>query len=160
MFRQQLLAQLPRLRRFALGHCRSVADADDLVQMTVERALSRWRQWSGEGPLEYWLFSILRNIWRDEGRRWKRMSDVIVAADAENSVESDSETSVYLDQMHHLITRLSDGQREALLLVCVEGMSYKETAAVLDIPVGTVMSRLARARATLMEMSGEVKNVS
>lgn len=147
---------LPRLRGFARSYCGTAADADDAVQLTCERALQRWQQWNGDGALEHWLLKILINAWRDE-RRYRNVRAGFGATPIElaQDGERDAEATLYLDQVRAEILRLPDGQRETLLLVVSEGLSYKQTAEVLGVPIGTVMSRLARARQQLAAVFGE-----
>jgi RNA polymerase sigma-70 factor (ECF subfamily) len=156
LFREELAQMVPRLRGFARSYCGSAADADDAVQLTCERALNRWQQWSGEGSLEHWLFKILINAWRDEcrSRRVRAASDV-ECEDLVQGCEESALEALYLDQVRAEIMKLPDGQREVLLLVAGEGLSYRETSDLLGIPVGTVMSRLSRARQALIETLGE-----
>ena len=154
-FRGLLLAALPRLRSFARSYCGTAADADDAVQITCERALGRWRQWSGDGAFDHWVIKILVNVWRDELRLRKLRSgpgidDIPEPAQPAEDVDG----QLYLEQVYAEIMRLPQTQREVLLLVVSEGLSYHETATMLDIPVGTVMSRLARARQTLIDRVG------
>ncbi len=152
-FRAQLLDALPALRRFALVYCRSKADADDMVQSTVERALLKQAQWSRKSPLRSWLFSILRNRWHDEqrGRRNEVDEEYI---DTEKAQKDSNLTTLEFERVHEKILRLPEKHREVLLLVAVEGMSYRETAECLGVPTGTVMSRLARARSALLKDMG------
>ncbi len=157
LFRRQLVQSLPRLRGFALSYCGSKADAEDAVQLTCERALKHWQQWNGDGALEHWLLKILVNAWRDERRyRQIRSTRSLDSAEPPEDNDADAETHMYLDQVRGEILRLPDNQREVLVLVAGEGLSYKEAAEVLNIPIGTVMSRLARARQTLIAVLGDV----
>jgi len=151
-FADQLIAVLPRLRRFARGLSRSVTDADDLVQAACERALARRHQFQEGTRFDSWMFRIVQTIWIDQVRARdvrKENGDV-----AEERLGSDEpvrrvEARLALDEVRRAIHRLSPDQRTALLLVTVEGLSYKEAAEVLQVPVGTIMSRLARARLAL-----------
>lgn len=155
-FRVRLVESLPRLRGFAVAYCGSRADADDAIQVTCERALKRWQQWSGEGALEHWLMRILINAWRDELRsRRVRAGPSFDSVELADGREEGAASSVYLEQVRGRIMQLPDGQREVLLLVAGEGFSYRETAEALDIPLGTVMSRLSRARQALITALGE-----
>jgi RNA polymerase sigma-70 factor (ECF subfamily) len=153
-FRGRLIESLPHLRGFARSYCGSAADADDAVQITCEHALARWQQWNGQGTLEHWLVKILVNSWRDERRSRKVRAGPDIDTIPEPGDDSDYTEGVYLEQVNAEIQRLPDGQREVLLLVASEGLSYQETAAALGIPVGTVMSRLCRARQTLIGKFG------
>ena len=151
-FADQLVAVLPRLRRFARGLSRSVTDADDLVQAACERALARRHQFQEGTRFDSWMFRIVQTIWIDQVRARdvrKENGDV-----AEERLGSDEpvrrvEARLALDEVRRAIHRLSPDQRTALLLVTVEGLSYKEAAEVMQVPVGTIMSRLARARLAL-----------
>ena len=151
-FADQLIAVLPRLRRFARGLSGSVADADDLVQAACERALARRHQFQEGTRFDSWMFRIVQTIWIDQVRARdvrKENGDV-----AEERLGSDEpvrrvEARLALDEVRRAVHRLSPDQRTALLLVTVEGLSYKEAAEVMQVPVGTIMSRLARARLAL-----------
>ena len=151
-FADQLIAVLPRLRRFARGLSGSVADADDLVQAACERALARQHQFQEGTRFDSWMFRIVQTIWIDQVRARdvrKENGDV-----AEERLGSDEpvrrvEARLALDEVRRAVHRLSPDQRTALLLVTVEGLSYKEAAEVMQVPVGTIMSRLARARLAL-----------
>ena len=151
-FSDQLIAVLPRLRRFARGLTGSVAEADDLVQAACERALARREQFQEGTRFDSWMFRIVQTIWIDQLRsRRVRKEEVDVA---EARIGSDepvrrAEARLALDEVRHAVDRLPPDQRTALLLVTVEGLSYKEAAEVVQVPVGTIMSRLARARLAL-----------
>lgn len=153
-FESQVLELLPRLRRFAIGLAGSPADGDDLCQMTIERALTRRDQWQEGTRLDSWMYRIMRNIFIDEKRAGSRRSETFVAEEAGASVGSDGaqESTVELSMIDRAMARLSDEQREAVLLVMVEGYSYKEAADIVGCPVGTLNSRLVRGRDALMEM--------
>lgn len=152
-FRQQLLATIPRLRRYARSLAFDPAAADDLVQTTLERALAHWHQFDQRRDILVWTLSIAHNAFMDERRREKRMQ----LADVEDweSVEAlhapAADVGLRLDLVDAL-GRLSVDQREALLLVTLEQLTYAECAEVLHIPIGTVMSRISRARAALRDV--------
>ena len=153
-----LVALLPRLRRYALMLCRSPAAADDLVQGTCVRALDNAESWTPGTRLDAWTFRILRNLWIDGLRRAEHREDVVELAQVNDIVGDTGEPQVmarlHLSDVQRAIEALPGEQREALLLVCVEDLSYREAADVLSVPIGTIMSRLARARkriATLTE---------
>lgn len=157
----QLVALLPRLRRFARGLAGTADQADDLVQAACERALSRIEQWTPGTRLDSWMFRIIQTIWLDERRSVKVRSGegTIEAEDAgaELSVDGMKEMESHLtfDAVRRAMARLPQEQQAVLMLVCVEGQTYKEAADTLSIPIGTVMSRLARARLALVrEMGG------
>ncbi len=148
---------LPRLRRFAAGLAGNVSDGDDLCQMTIERALTNRQQWNEGTRLDSWMYRILRNIWIDEGRKAARRLQTFVAEDAGDSVGSNGaqEAAVELSHVDRAMQRLPDDQREAVLLVMVEGYAYKEAAEIVGCPVGTLNSRLVRGRDALIAMLGE-----
>lgn len=151
----QIVALLPRLRRFARNLARNPHDADDVVQIAVERALTRLDQWRSDARLDSWMFKIVRNAWIDELRSRGRRDKVFLAAEAGENVGTDSmarETDLLAVQS--AMARLPQEQREAVGLVLVEGLPYREAADVLDVPIGTLTSRLARAREALQAMLG------
>lgn len=142
------------MRRFAIGLAGSPADGDDLCQMTIERALSRRDQWQEGTRLDSWMYRIMRNIFIDERRASTRRGETFVDEEAGLSVGADGgqEARVELSMVDRAMARLPEDQREAVLLVMVEGYSYKEAAAIVDCPVGTLNSRLVRGRDALMAM--------
>jgi RNA polymerase sigma-70 factor (ECF subfamily) len=152
--RRGMVALLPRLTRFALGLTRSRADAHDLVQAACERALTRTEQWTLGTRLDSWMFRIMQSIWFNELRsrkvqRHHAEREQIDPAFA--SGEQIVEDHVLLRGVEEAIFALPEHQRAVLMLVCVEGLTYAEAAETLSIPIGTVMSRLARARLSLMQ---------
>jgi RNA polymerase sigma-70 factor (ECF subfamily) len=158
---QAVAAEIPRLRRYARALLGDDGEADDLIQDTLERALARLQQWrDGDNPRK-WLFSILHNLHVDGLRRKSRRPPHVglesLGVD-QSAPAADGTSGRDLDRALHL---LSVEQRQVVLLVGLEGLSYAETAEVLDIPVGTVMSRLARGRdrlRNLMDYEGGDKN--
>ena len=148
----QLIAVLPRMRRFARGLTGSAVEADDLVQSACERALSRAHQFQEGTRFDSWMFRIVQTIWIDQLRsRDTRRED---AEDAGVHVGTDEpgrriEARLALDEVRIALKQLPPEQRSALMLVTVDGLSYKEAAEVAEVPVGTIMSRLARARVAL-----------
>lgn len=156
MLSEQLCAMLPRLRRFARALAGNAQDADDLVQTALERALARASQWQKEHGVEGWIFGIVRHAWVDELRSRQRRQRVFAPAEAAEDVavaiveRPDTARSV-----QGAMAKLPASQRIVVALVLVEGLSYKEAAAALDVPIGTVMSRLARGRASLQRMLGD-----
>jgi RNA polymerase sigma-70 factor, ECF subfamily len=154
---QQLRELLPRLRRFARSLTGHRQDADDLVQTAVERALLRAGQWREElGSLEAWLFGIVRNAWMDELRaRQRRLRIFAPEREAEQVGQSPLEGRLELMAVQAAMDRLPEEQRMAVALVLVEGLSYREAAWVMEVPVGTLTSRLARGREALQRMLGE-----
>ena len=151
-FNDQLVAVLPRLRRFARGLTGSAVEADDLVQAACERALARTHQFQAGTRFDSWMFRIVQTVWIDQIRaRDIRRTE---SEDAARQVGSDEsvrrvEARMALREVQAAIVTLPPEQRAALLLVTVEGLSYKEAAEVAAVPVGTIMSRLARARLAL-----------
>jgi RNA polymerase sigma-70 factor, ECF subfamily len=151
-FGDQLLAVLPRLRRFARGLAGSTADADDLVQAACERALARRHQFQEGTRFDSWMFRIVQTIWIDQIRaRAVRKEEEEVS---EGRLGSDepvrrADARLALSEVRRAVDRLPPDQRAALLLVTIEGLSYREAAEVVQVPVGTIMSRLARARMAL-----------
>ena len=151
-FGDQLIAVLPRLRRFARGLTGAAAEADDLVQAACERALARQHQFEEGTRFDSWMFRIVQTIWIDQIRgRDVRKEDSEVPEERLGSDEPVRrvEARLALAEVRRAVGRLSADQRTALLLVTVDGLSYKEAAAVVGVPVGTIMSRLARARIAL-----------
>lgn len=156
-FADGILALLPRLRRFAAGLSRDTGEADDLCQMTIERALRSRSKWQQGTRLDSWMYRMMRNIWIDEIRARTRRSETFVVEDAGLGVGASGgqEARVELADMDRALARLPDEQREAVLLVMVEGWSYKEAAEIVGCPVGTLNSRLVRGRDALMALLGE-----
>lgn len=152
----QLGELLPRLRRFARSLAGDAADADDLVQTAVERALTRSAQWRPEQGAAPWVFGILRNAWVDELRSRQRRGRLFAAPEAAETVGHASVEAHALGlSVDAAMQRLPHEQRVVVALVLVEGLSYREAADALAIPVGTVTSRLARARLELQRLLGE-----
>jgi RNA polymerase sigma-70 factor (ECF subfamily) len=148
--RGELAALLPRLRRFAHTLTRNPHDADDLVQLSLERALMRLDQFKRGTKLESWMFGIVRNAWIDEIRVRSRRAHLFVPEEqAEHVGVATTDAQIQLLAMQSAMERLPDEQRLAVALVLVEGCSYQEAADVLEVPIGTVTSRLARGRAAL-----------
>lgn len=154
----RLIAFLPNLRRFAISLCGSRDLADDLVQAACERALANAGRFEPGTRFDAWMFRILRNLWIDQVRRQKTVGvrvDIVEQPDIVGaSGERDAEARLILKTVAGAIAELPDEHREVLLLVCVEELSYREAADILGIPIGTVMSRLARARKNLAEAAG------
>lgn len=155
-FAQSLIALLPRLRRFGLALAGTADAADDLVQAACERALRRRDHFVPGTRLDSWVFRIMQNLWIDSRRQHARRGGtpdddealaVLPGTDGRRATESTITLSRVLAAMDHL----PEDQRAVLAAVCVEGLSYAEAATLLDIPLGTVMSRLFRARRALAE---------
>ncbi len=153
--RNRIVPLLPRLRAFAHSLARSADVADDLVQATCEKALKSQDQWQPGTRLDSWMYRIMQNHWIDMKRR-ERPQVPVEALDTEATGRGEdgrrvADGRLLLADVTALIDRLPEEQRAVLVLVCVDDMSYRETAEILGIPIGTVMSRLSRARATLAE---------
>lgn len=147
---RDLVALLPRLRRFAAGLTGSVQEGDDILQAACLRALERYQQWEPGTRLDSWMFRIIRNLWLDRGKSaWNRLvrSDSDALAEIpDHSLGREIEVRDELALARAAIAALPEAQRAVLLLVTVEGLTYEAAADVLGVPLGTVMSRLARAR--------------
>ena len=152
-----MLALLPRLRRFAAGLARHPADGDDLCQATVIRALEKRAQWQPGTRLDSWMMTMMRNIWIDEQRARTRRAETFAPEEAGLGVGSGGgqEEAVELGVIDRALRTLPDEQREAVLLVMVEGYSYKEAAEIVGCPVGTLNSRLVRGRDALLSRLGD-----
>ncbi len=158
-------AEIPRLRRFALALTRDRETADDLVQDCLSRALAAWTTRRGDDTaLRPWLFTILHNRWRTRQRRdWTRPDRISLDDAGEQGTETSGGQweTLELRDLESALAKLSEEQRAVLLLVGVEGLSYEEAARVQNVPIGTVMSRLARARDRLRSlMDGEPPQAS
>jgi RNA polymerase sigma-70 factor (ECF subfamily) len=152
-FQREIVDLLPRLRRLARALTRNPADADDLVQAAVERALARRRQWTAGTRLDSWVFRIMKNTWIDETRSRTRRGRVFLpealgARVADDAAEGMGTRMEARDAAAAMGT-LPEEQRLAVALVLVEGLSYREAADVLEVPVGTLTSRLVRGRQAL-----------
>jgi RNA polymerase sigma-70 factor (ECF subfamily) len=151
--RELIISLLPRLRRFARTITRNPHDADDLVQASIERALRHHEQWRPDSRFESWMFGIMRNAWIDEVRSRHRRDKVLAPEESgENVGDRSSEAHVEMLSVQSAMAELPDEQRMAVALVLIEGLSYKEAADVLDVPIGTLTSRLARGREALQRL--------
>lgn len=155
--RDAIATLLPRLRRFARTVTRHREDADDLVQVAVERALRRLDQWQPGTRLDSWMFRIMQNAWIDEVRARSRRDEVPVDESGIAETVGVDETGRHIARLavQAAMARLPEDQRLAVGLVLVEGLPYKEAAQVLDIPIGTLTSRLARGREALQAVLGD-----
>lgn len=158
-FEQDLLTLLPQLRRFARSLTHNIDDADDLCQMAVERALTRRDQWQAGTRLDSWMYRITRNIWIDTvraaGRRGHVANDDAALENVAGEDHQRMEARMELSDVDRAMERLPLEQREAVSLVLVAGFAYKEAAELLDIPIGTLTSRLVRGREALQRELGE-----
>ena len=154
-----MLALLPRLRRFAHALARNPADADDLCQASIERAIKAREQWQPGTRLDSWMYRIMRNLWIDTSRARTRYGETFAPAEAGEGIGGNGdraiEAAAELGQVGRVMATLPDEQREAIALVVIEGLAYKEAAQLLDIPIGTLTSRLVRGREALMARLGE-----
>jgi RNA polymerase sigma factor (sigma-70 family) len=153
VFECELLSLLPRLRRFARSLAHDTADADDLVQTALERALKARDQWQEGTRLDSWMYRIIRNAWIDEARTRVRRAQSFVPEEAGAAVgvdgHEDIERAAEMRDVGRAMAALPDEQREVIALVLVEGLAYKEAAEILAIPMGTLTSRLVRGRQAL-----------
>lgn len=152
-FERELLTLLPRLRRFARSLARDQADADDLCQLSLERALKARDQWQPGTRLDAWMYRIMRNCWIDEVRARTRRARTFAPEEAGSAVgedgHEDMERRAELRDVDRAMAELPSEQREVIALVLVEGLAYREAADILDIPIGTLTSRLTRGRQAL-----------
>ena len=155
-FLDEIESIVPALRRYARALTRNADRADDLVQDCLERAIRKQALWQPTGSLKSWLFRILLNLYRNELRVARRRGEHVAVETllVEPSVAPAQPGRIALAEMARAIDTLVADQREALLLVVLEGLSYSEAASVLGIPMGTLMSRLGRARAALRTATG------
>jgi RNA polymerase sigma-70 factor, ECF subfamily len=150
-FPDQLVELIPRLRRFARALTRSEADADDLAQAAIEKALVNAASWQAGSRLDSWIYRIAQNLWRDELRAHRRRAEPLDSA-GELAGEDGRETftqRIQAQEVADAFEQLPEDQRLVLALVALDGLSYQQAADTLGVPIGTVMSRLARARGRL-----------
>ena len=150
-FEQEIVDLLPRLRRLARALTRDVTAADDLVQIAIERALSRRDQWRPGTRLDAWVMRIMKNAWIDETRSRSRWGKVLDAEEAGANVSDRSGQTDEQLAIAQAMERLPEEQRLAVALVLIDGLSYADAAEVLEIPPGTLNSRVMRGRMALME---------
>jgi RNA polymerase sigma-70 factor (ECF subfamily) len=157
--RHQIIELLPKLRRFACALTGDTDRGDDLVQETCLRALTRIDQWQPGTRLDSWMYRIAQNLWLDRMRANKVRGQSVNIDDVHDLTGTDgravTEGRLTLEVVEKAIRRLPEEQQVLIALVCVEGLAYKDAADVLGVPIGTVMSRLARARKALHEMTNE-----
>jgi RNA polymerase sigma-70 factor (ECF subfamily) len=146
----QIVAGIPHLRRYARGLTGDRDRADELVQDTLERACSRFGLWQRRGELRAWMFGIMHNLFIDRLRAQRSHPEDAVDAEPPEPPERPTQTDgLELRDLERVLARLPAEQREVLLLVGVEEMSYQDVARIVGVPIGTVMSRLSRARERL-----------
>ena len=155
-FERELLELLPRLRRFARALTGDAADADDLCQAALEKAIKARDRYERGTRLDAWMYRIMRNSWIDEVRARQRRGRHLAPEEAGERIgdegHRDIEHKAMLRDVERAMARLTPEQREAVALVLVEGLAYKDAAGILDIPMGTLTSRLTRGRQALAEM--------
>ena len=152
-FKKEMIGLLPRLRRFALSLTRSGPDADDLLQDACTTALQKWEQYDTSQPFDRWMFRVVRNLWISEIRKRKvRQGEGQVDAEDAQELQAPGnvEDKMTVQQVRRKVSDLDEDLAQPLMLVCAEGYSYKEVAELLSIPIGTVMSRIHRARKLLV----------
>jgi len=158
-FQLDLVALVPRLRRFALSLCGNRTDADDMVQAACEKALKNRAQFRKGTRMDSWMYRIIQTLWIDDRRRARTRGTTVdpelAALSDEGKAAALPGDRLMLARVRSAMAALPEAQRAVLSLVAIEGLSYKEAADVLDIPVGTVMSRLSRAREALLPQIGE-----
>lgn len=151
LFADSLIAQLPALRRYATALTGSINSADDLVQDCIERALRQSHTLQDPQRIGGWLRAILHNLFIDDIRRRRARGTDVDIADMEQQIADAAPDTLHVD-FRRAVSRLSAEHRQVLLLAGLEGLSYREIAAELGLPIGTVMSRLARARERLRNL--------
>jgi len=158
-FDSELAAVWPRLRRFAHALARDSADADDLAQMTAEKAFRSYNQFQPGTRFDSWIFRICRTVWIDTLRSRTRRAAHEAPPEAGAAVGEDprlaTEAAIDLAKAMAAMQRLPDEQREVIALILIDGFGYREAAEILEQPIGTVSSRLARGRQALLAMLGE-----
>lgn len=152
-YETEILACVPRLRRYARALCRnnSIA-ADDLVQECLMQGLSKFEQWQKNSNLRAWLFAIMHNLFLNQLRKYKTESGSRIDTNTDTSVYINNNNDYEFSDIEQALEKLAPDQQAILLLITLEGMSYQEIASLLDVPVGTVMSRLSRARQRLRNL--------
>ena len=157
-FQKNLLPELPHLRRFARALAGDAALADDLVQDCVERALKKQHLYDSTRPLRAWLYTILRNIHISHWRRaapWGHVKNIDDLEGFEGAIEAEQEHNLSLSLITDALDQLPPQHREVLVLISLEEVSYREAAEIIGVPIGTIMSRLSRARSTLQKLLEE-----
>lgn len=156
-FAEELERHIPALRRYASALLGNRDRADELVQDTLERALSRRHLFREDRNLRGWLFTIMHNLYANNARSRARAPGFVPVEDADHRLSDgpNQDSHMALQDLNRALVTLTPEHRSVLLLIGLEGLSYRETAAVLDVPVGTVMSRLARARERLRLLLGD-----
>lgn len=152
VFDNLITSNIPRLRRYARALVHNLDVADDLVQDCLERAWSRRHLWDETLEIRPWLFTIMHNLYANTARQYHQTPAIVSINQLEEAAHPAQETDISLRDFERSLRMLNNEQREVLVLVGLEQMSYKETAEILNIPIGTVMSRLIRAREKLKQL--------
>ena len=152
MERTHVLEQLPGLRRYARALTGDAWAADDLVQDTLERACAKWQLWLAGTDLRAWLFTLMHNLYLNQRRVVQPTAGATPIDDVQSDLQAPETDKDFAIDLARCLQRLPDDQRAVLLLVGLEDLSYGDAAKVLGIPIGTVMSRLSRARSRLREL--------
>lgn len=163
MSRESIVTQIPALRRYARALTGDIWAADDLVQDTLERACSRWRLWLTGTDLRAWLFTVMHNLFISQVRQDQRRAEIMQPVDIDDvahEMQSPGAAQGITIDLQRCLLRLPMDQRAVLLLVTLEDMSYAEVAKVVGVPIGTVMSRLARGRDRMRELMQEPKSTA
>jgi RNA polymerase sigma-70 factor, ECF subfamily len=151
-----IVEHIPSLRRYARALRGNRADADDLVQDTLERAYTKWHLWRRGSGVRPWLFAIMHGIFENQRKLARNRVQAVAPEEMpEPAVAGAQEKAAEALDVAEAVQRLPDAQREALLLVTLEDLSYADAALALDVPIGTVMSRIAAARARLRELTSD-----
>jgi len=154
MDRQLIIDHIPRLRRYARALVGDRYAADDLVQDTLERAWNKFHLWRPGSDLRAWLFAIMHNVFVNQVRRRRNEIEQAMEEPPVVAVRATQSDQLELQDVDRALRILSDEQREVMLLIAIEQMTYDEVSRALDIPIGTVMSRLSRARDRLRQLLG------
>ena len=154
MDRQLIIEHIPRLRRYARALVGDRYIADDLVQDTLERAWNKFYLWRPGSDLRAWLFAIMHNVFVNQVRRRRNDMEQAMEEPPAVAVRATQSDQLELQDVDRALRILSDEQREVMLLIAIEQMTYDEVSRALDIPIGTVMSRLSRARDRLRQLLG------
>jgi len=155
MSQQSVVTYIPALRRYARVLTGDQWTADDLVQDTLERACSKWRLWLAGTDLRAWLFTVMHNIYVSQLRQHQRRPEMVDLDDVKHTILAPKASEELTKDLQRCLLRLPIEQRTVLLLVVLEEMSYAEVAKVIGVPIGTVMSRLSRARQGMRELMDE-----
>jgi RNA polymerase sigma-70 factor, ECF subfamily len=152
-----IIEHIPRLRRYARALVGHSYRADDLVQDTLERAFAKWHLWRDGTNLRAWLFTVMHNVWVNQVQSGNHVPPMVPLEEAIDVADlARQDAALGIRDLEAALAKLPSDQREVLLLIALEDLKYHEAARILDVPIGTVMSRLARARAKLRAVLSEV----